>query len=369
MKRIIRLLIIMDLCAMTFVCTIIDFKNYDLLKGYILGKVKVVKEKIEKVIGTENNKTLTDEKLQTIEKSEKKDDEKRFRQEEKDKINKNIATKRRVKSMKKQKKTITSENVVEQFVWRDVRKKQSRFYGKASISIGYGYSKKNNYADQIIDYLRRPNLTNETSQSVSSEKNHFAFLSLGYNLYYRASDSFNPFIGFDIQGRIPLSSNGKQSVQYDMEVDVRSASTDLIEYYQTTKNTITYKEYGRFAAKLGAKINIWKNIGVEPYALYGINVANINQYLNQVYSKIEPVIGETIIRENGGKKSTNNIGVVYGAGMNFLLGYRFIVGIEYYRSVNTMINQDIYDFGHMTKGSKTHIKMDNIIFKLGYQFG
>ena len=103
-----------------------------------------------------------------------------------------------------------------------------KIYGKANVTIGYSAQV---YADNISFY--------NTTHALS--------VGAGYNFYYKFNDLFNPFVGGNVEFRIPLT----QTV-------VDQWGIKLMDVFS-------------MHMKLGAKFNICKEFAVQPYALLGMS--------------------------------------------------------------------------------------------------
>ena len=185
------------------------------------------------------------------------------------------------------------------------------FYGKANVSIGYSV--------QILDGDLKDLVNNmKTSPAVSgaSKLTHGLTLGIGYNFYYKLSNVFHPFIGLNIEGRIPLKT----------------------KLYSFTHLNYSVKFIDFFAAhaKLGTQLILSKNIAIAPYYLAGFNVAQLtdDDDLNE-----------------------RKIGLSTGAGIDTILFEKYSIGVEYkYSMVKNIVHGDIKAQGHQ------------IGFKFGYQF-
>lgn len=225
----------------------------------------------------------------------------------------------------------------------DVKKeqssKQSRFYGKANINIGYGYQ---DGVGGVVNAAYYENPDNITYQKQEEKGKNSFVISGGYNVYLKTGNTINPFVGYSVLARFSSPSS-----YYN---EIKEGST-------ARANGVEFKEYGTITGRVGVMINLYKNIlSLQPYVLGGINMANIGQRRAKF----------------GGNKydiKTNrvNFGVVYGAGLDFVIGERFTIGGEFYRSVNKTEETYGYNF-IMVQVAKERIKMNNFLIKLGYLF-
>ena len=109
--------------------------------------------------------------------------------------------------------------------------------------------------------------------------------------------------------------------------------------------TITVQEYFVFNTKLGSKINFGKHISISPYATAGFNVVKARVDANTLTENLT--------------KSTTNIGLTVGAGIETLFNDKFFIGVEYRKTFNKI---------KMPTGGKQCIQTNSVMAKIGYYF-
>ena len=154
-----------------------------------------------------------------------------------------------------------------------------KIYGKAQFNVGYSLQ---GYSGDVKDSI---DLSDEMGEKVN-KINHAITLGAGYNVYYKYNSFINPFVGLEAQGRIPVAGH---------------------EYVEGAKLLDVF----RFNAKFGAKMNIAKDIDVQPYALLGMNVMQIKT------------------SDDGVSDKETKAGLTTGAGVEAIFNDMFVVGAEY----------------------------------------
>ena len=193
------------------------------------------------------------------------------------------------------------------------------FYGKANATIGYSLQVLDGDLKDEIDTMER------SGGYDTSKTTHGLTLGIGYNVYYKLNNFVHPFVGLNVEGRVPLKA-------------------DLYTYYDynnlgyvTDTPTLNFEDFLSIHAKLGAKMNLAKNIDVAPYYLIGFNVAKLVDN-----------------GEDGVDKT--KAGLSTGVGVDTILFNRYLVGVEYKYSMVKKITEDTNAEGHQ------------IGIKLGVQF-
>ncbi len=220
-------------------------------------------------------------------------------------------------------------------------KKDSRFSLKSSVYVGAGYSDYN-ATDTMSEYIISRSSAIESYNNSNNVKRYSPIIGFDVNLYFRLIKNLQLFAGLDAMTR----NLGAATYEYN-KVGVLTLSLDRQAYNYLN---VTFREYLRLSAKFGARINICKNLAIEPYVLGGINISSIN------YSTKFSFI---FSQYNSGNKT--DIGRVFGSGANFILKDRYIIGVEYYNTVNKVnINDRFYQ--------SFKLKVHNIFIKFGIQF-
>ena len=146
---------------------------------------------------------------------------------------------------------------------------------------------------------------------------------------YTLNKRFALLGGLEIQGRYPVS--GRKFASYSAEY--------IDNYYK-------YDEYLRLNAKLGLKTDLTKDVAVETYGIVGMNMAGF---------KVKQDDFDT-------DTSKMNVGLTTGAGIDFVIVDRFVVGVEYRYGLNKFKNLG-------EDNLKFKMKTHSVLAKIGYQFG
>jgi opacity protein-like surface antigen len=195
-------------------------------------------------------------------------------------------------------------------------KEESGVYGKAYGMIGY--------EAQIYDGAReRENdgLIAEGTPGVNSY-NHSLALTLGYNWYFRASDMVHPFVGIVGEGRLPIHNKivGYQDA---------AASEEMPK--------MSYSEWAYLALKAGLKFNLCENFALQPYGLFGGNLATISE------------------KDEGKTEHTRRFGMTMGAGLEAIINENVMIGGE-------------WRYSTLAKFGGNKMKHHTFAAKLGFMF-
>ncbi len=200
-----------------------------------------------------------------------------------------------------------------------------RFYFKSNLYFGYTEQRYGGDAEYFINSAK-----DTPYNSIYSTKGHGLVIGTGASFYFRINSIIHPFIGTDVQIRIPRGNTNVISVDtYGFNI----------------------KEHGSFNLKLGTKINLYKNyLAIAPYGFIGKNLEclQVNGWNNFKYYDT---------------RYGNN----YGFGVDLIIDDIFIMGFEYRHGSNKFNEYDIIDGQHRTF-KETKIKTDNFMFKIGVQF-
>lgn len=234
----------------------------------------------------------------------------------------------------------------------------NKLYTNVNISIGYTFHKS---------------VSEGIEEAVIGDYNknfHSILLGTGINFYYKLN-KVHPFIGIDIEGRIPMNPG----ILNDNEVP-----------FVTTKKEWLLNDFMSFHFKFGSKFIITNDIEMLIYGLVG---GNLLQSASTMYSKLD---------DNGkflwhsAKNTTGDldedylskvfVGVSTGVGMNVIYNIKnnlsIFGAIEYqYHMVNNVdthhhlafykyINEG--DANRWTGCDKAKYKAHQLTLKLGVQF-
>lgn len=128
-------------------------------------------------------------------------------------------------------------------------KEESFVYGKAYGMIGYEAQIYDGHLEKDIDEAVRGGDKNANSY------NHALALTLGYNWYFRAADAVHPFVGIVGEGRLPIHNKIMGSI--------------------AKGDKMSYSEWGYLALKAGLKFNFCDSFALQPYGLFGGNLATL----------------------------------------------------------------------------------------------
>lgn len=170
-----------------------------------------------------------------------------------------------------------------------------KIYGKAVGKIGISAQ---TYTGDIKDIVDQ----DTTGDTTKNKANVALSLSVGYNLYYKVNSFLHPFVGLEAQGRVPVF--GSKFLDYK---GLRTGGYVSIDGF-----TYDFKDFFRFNAKFGAKMNISQKFALQPYALLGMNVMKL-KHTSEGYT---------------GYNKTK-VGLTTGAGIEAIINDIFIIGAEY----------------------------------------
>ena len=122
-----------------------------------------------------------------------------------------------------------------------------KIYGKANLSIGYSFQEYNS-----------KDIENVNGGDEFTNKNfHTILIGGGYDIFYRASNLVHPFIGLDVEGRIPMKYN-------------------LIKHYWNGDGNAdkfwSIKDFFSAHLKFGAKFNVSSSFALSTYGLFGLTL-------------------------------------------------------------------------------------------------
>ena len=127
-------------------------------------------------------------------------------------------------------------------------KEESGVYGKAYGMIGYEAQIYEGTVEKMVDAA-------VAAGENANSYNHSLSLTLGYNWYFRASDAVHPFVGIVGEGRLPIHNKIGGSI--------------------ADGDKVSYSEWGYLALKAGLKFNVCENFALQPYGLFGGNLATL----------------------------------------------------------------------------------------------
>lgn len=186
-------------------------------------------------------------------------------------------------------------------------KEESGVYGKAYGMIGYEAQIYEGAVEKMVDEAVAGGDKNANSY------NHSLSLTLGYNWYFRASDAVHPFVGIVGEGRLPIHNKIMGSV--------------------ADGSKVSYSEWGYLALKAGLKFNFCENFALQPYGLFGGNLATL--------------------KADGDK--ARRFGMTMGAGVEAILNDHVMIGGE-------------WRYSTLAKFWGTTMKHHTFAAKLGFMF-
>lgn len=169
-----------------------------------------------------------------------------------------------------------------------------KIYGKAVGKIGVSAQ---TYTGDLKDITDQ----DTTGDTTKNKANVALSLSAGYNLYYKASSFLNPFVGLEAQGRVPVY--GSKLLDYE--------GLHIGGYIDENGVSYDFKDFFRFNAKFGTKMNISQKFALQPYALLGMNVMQFKTSADGVSDK------------------KTKVGLTTGAGIEAIINDLLIIGAEY----------------------------------------
>ena len=98
-------------------------------------------------------------------------------------------------------------------------------YGRVNVSLGYNLQ---NYTGDDFKFWQdgAKNYGGKTNKY-----NHSIMLGVGYNFYLKVNDRFNPFVGFEAIGKLPLSGSKIASESHIEDGDLVSSTMKFNEYF------------------------------------------------------------------------------------------------------------------------------------------
>ncbi len=202
------------------------------------------------------------------------------------------------------------KNVKEVKTVKKSYKEESGVYGKAYGMIGYEAQIYEGAVEKDVDAA----VAEGGAEGANANSyNHSLSLTLGYNWYFRASDAVHPFVGIVGEGRLPIHNKIMGSV-----ADGSKAS---------------YSEWGYLALKAGLKFNFCESFALQPYGLFGGNLATV--------------------KDSGDK--ARRFGMTMGAGVEAIINENVMIGGE-------------WRYSTLAKFWGTTMKHHTFAAKLGFMF-
>lgn len=190
-------------------------------------------------------------------------------------------------------------------------KEESFVYGKAYGMIGYEAQIYEGAVEKMVDAAVAEGDKNANSY------NHALALTLGYNWYFRASDAVHPFVGIVGEGRLPIHNKIMGSV--------------------ADGSKVSYSEWAYLALKAGLKFNLTNNFALQPYGLFGGNIATVS------------------MKEDGVTNKARRFGMTMGAGLEAIINENVMIGGE-------------WRYSTLAKFQGTTMKHHTFAAKLGFMF-
>lgn len=163
-------------------------------------------------------------------------------------------------------------------------KEESFVYGKAYGMLGYEAQIYEGTFEKMVDEAVRKGGTEGAN---ANSYNHALALTLGYNWYFRASDAVHPFVGIVGEGRLPIHNKIMGSI--------------------AEGDKMSYSEWAYLALKAGLKFNLSDSFALQPYGLFGGNLATLKV---------------------GGDKA-RRFGMTMGAGLEAIVNDHVMIGGEW----------------------------------------
>lgn len=167
-------------------------------------------------------------------------------------------------------------------------KEESGVYGKAYGMIGY---EAQIYDGQLEKAIDKAVAEGGAEGANANSYNHALALTLGYNWYFRASDAVHPFVGIVGEGRLPIHNKIMGSI--------------------ADGSKMSYSEWGYLALKAGLKFNLCESFALQPYGLFGGNLATISE------------------KDEGKTEKTRRFGMTMGAGLEAIVNDHVMIGGEW----------------------------------------
>jgi opacity protein-like surface antigen len=194
-------------------------------------------------------------------------------------------------------------------------KEESGVYGKAYGMIGYEAQIYEGAVEKMVDAAVAEGVPGANSY------NHSLSLTLGYNWYFRASDMVHPFVGIVGEGRLPIH-NKIVGMPFNGESEMPKMS---------------YSEWAYLALKAGLKFNLCENFALQPYGLFGGNIATLKE------------------NDSGDVAKARRFGMTMGAGLEAILNDHVMIGGE-------------WRYSTLAKFHGTTMKHHTFAAKLGFMF-
>ena len=189
-------------------------------------------------------------------------------------------------------------------------KEESGVYGKAYGMIGYEAQIYEGTVEKMVDAA----VAEGGAEGANANSyNHSLSLTLGYNWYFRASDAVHPFVGIVGEGRLPIHNKIMGSV--------------------AEGDKVSYSEWGYLALKAGLKFNFCESFALQPYGLFGGNLATV--------------------KDSGDK--ARRFGMTMGAGVEAIINENVMIGGE-------------WRYSTLAKFWGTTMKHHTFAAKLGFMF-
>ena len=163
-------------------------------------------------------------------------------------------------------------------------KEESFVYGKAYGMIGY---EAQIYDGQFEKGIDAAVAEGGAEGANANSYNHALALTLGYNWYFRAADAVHPFVGIVGEGRLPIHNKISGSI--------------------AEGDKVSYSEWGYLALKAGLKFNLSDSFALQPYGLFGGNLATLK----------------------GGDEKMRRFGMTTGAGLEAIINDHVMIGGEW----------------------------------------
>ena len=164
-------------------------------------------------------------------------------------------------------------------------KEESGVYGKAYGMIGYEAQIYEGTVEKMVDAAVAEGDKNANSY------NHALSLTLGYNWYFRAADAVHPFVGIVGEGRLPIHNKIMGSI--------------------AEGDKMSYSEWAYLALKAGLKFNLTDSFALQPYGLFGGNLATVSE------------------KDEGRTTNIRRFGMTMGAGLEAIINDSIMVGGEW----------------------------------------
>ena len=238
------------------------------------------------------------------------------------------------------------------------------FYGNARVYFGYQLGMNENNISPNAGKATYTDLDGKRHKyDVDKKTNHALEIGAGYNLYYKGfSKKYNPFVGAKAQINIPLYSILEESGITGALMDItKGATKDNVKY--VSKNSKYAFNVLEISGKMGTKINVAKNIDVEPYIGVGKMLSVIktsNVLINATETKYINSKGEEQDKYTRVGHTNTVLPTFYTVGADVLFNVSkrtFVAGLEY-KYV------DFYQYETGGDAFTTHY----LTFNIGYQF-